>query len=220
MQDAGNERLYFSDENLSLYLKNQIFQFRCLKCKNQLFTNNLLEGILLSLDDTFYMFIDPKKLDIISLTLNSKEDIQFKDNELKEEDCIFHSVKCKNCDVIIGKFFIATPIHKNFFKDKIIISLKNLFVEQIVISENEFAASNQVDLGNIIRNITKQTSFCKQGKNEDFKNFKERAKILYSLTRNHNELFEFKKDVIGLNNDFQKLCEIADYLKELENSNN
>ena len=219
MKEAGTQGIYFSDENLSLYLNSEIFQFKCLKCKNQLFTNNHLEGILLSLDDIFYLIIDPKKLDIVSMTLNSKEDIQYKDNDLKEEDCIFHSVKCKKCECALGKFFIATPTHKSFFKDKITISLKNVFVEQIVISENEFASSIQVDFHNIIKNITKSTAFCNPVKKE-FKDFKERAKILYNLTRNHNEFFEFKKDVIGLNNDFQKLCELADAIKEYDKMHN
>ena len=206
------DKVYVLNEDLSLYLNSHIFQFKCTNCKKQLFTNNIIEGILLSIEDIFHLIINPKSLDPNSLKFN-KDDIQFKDTELNEEDCIYHVVKCKQCENTIGKFILATPHHKSFFQDKIIINSKLLSVEQILMSEDEFWEVKVVDFPHILRKVAKNFSNSEK-ENDNLKKFKDLVKNLYELSRNHTDFLDFKKAVTELNADYSKLTEIAQYLNE------
>ena len=209
MSNKG-DKVFFVEEDLSVYFNNKVFQFKCNHCRKKLFTNNQLEGLYLSIEDIFHLIINPKYLDPDSLKFN-KDDIQFKDSELKEEDSIYHPVKCKQCDTTVGKFILATPLHKSFFQDKIIVNSKFLLVEMIIFSDDNFCEMKVIDFAEVIRKNSKNL-INKESEDDNLKGFKESVKLLYDLSKNNSEFIEFKKAVTTLNSDFDKLTEIDNFL--------
>ena len=178
-------------------------------CNSTLFLSPQIESIYVLEYLKIGFIIDLDNNPDLQNKFNLSEKIEHEDEELKQSDCIYTLVFCRNCGVNLGRIFHSVPAEKQFLLDKCLILTDKL---QIVKLNTNFFEPTQEDLSNYIR--------CKIKDSEEIQELceinsqvKENCDSLYALVKRTQDYLSIKDSIDNSEKYVESLNRLTKYVE-------
>lgn len=211
LKQIKNKKIIFTCSNKK-YAHSQDHSYK--SCNVTLFTSSEINSIYVLNDKDFCYVLSDQENPKNKSTILKSEGLQFKDEEMKQEDCMYQELHCKMCKSIIGRYIFTTTAEKEVILNKLLIFSDK--VDSFRIGEKEV---RKIKMQDYLKISLKESEEIKE-----FTKTLENLSLCYNETLSNIDMnkdyLEFQKYVKNTYEYVETLTRLSKYVNYLQYKHN